>query len=156
MNDTMADAFTVVKSGRDWMVVRDGQVQAQKHRKRDALEAIPELVAYAHYENRVLSQDVTGIYIWTDEERVSIQQFAEQLRLNPTKLTLMGPQTIQEMAARDHRDEARTIADWDAFPDSKHGKFVCAELRRRRAGRVEAFKLAGVELPEPMLCSPAI
>jgi hypothetical protein len=142
--------YSVAKNYRSWAVLKDGEmVEGHKYhpRKRDALAAIPQIQARAEYEARVLAEDLDGIS-WTPEEEQNINEYAEVLRENPEKFTFVGRRRIVDIARTDHDSDARTIEQhlMQPGPQNNWSKLVCAEVRRRRAARVEAFKRAGLDL----------
>jgi hypothetical protein len=144
--------YSVAKTRTKWSVMLNGQ-QVEGFtwlsRKGDALSAIPEIVELTAYRQRILHEDATG-HVWTDEEFKQIAEYAEMLRENKILKSLFGDRSIAEAGRAEHYSEFNTIQSHYAFGDgpSSWGSLVCAEIRRRRAARSEAYQQAGVLLDQ--------
>lgn len=115
-------------------------------RKRDAMEAIPQIQAREEYEARIMREDREGI-VWTPEERQNIEDAIGWLRENKTQFTMAGHQTYQEIMLNHFHDDARCIESWrNGIGGDRSHNLTCAEIRRRRAATIEAFGRIGVYL----------
>lgn len=140
--------YTLGKEGnRGWSVLKGGQVVEGHYchkRKRDAIAAIEDLIAYDKWLEKLLAEDRAGTYTWSEDEEKQINEFAELLKANEERWTFCGKFPIQKLARDRHKKDAEDLttdkSNW-VEPD----RFF-AETRRRMAARVEAFKRAGVEL----------
>lgn len=143
--------YEVIKSGNRWAIIYNGlPVEGYQYhlRKKDAIAAIPELIERRAYRTRIMAEDESG-HIWTEKESEEIAHYAEMLKENKERFTLSGRQTLQESGCHHHYGNIKTIRSHYAWGDpGEWGELVCANLRRERAARAEAFRLAGAFLDD--------
>lgn len=119
---------------------------SQKAIKRIEVDATKQISAY----NRLMIQDASGEYVWSADELQQIETLVMALKENRMFRVFGGEVSILDRSIKEHDSDAKTIVSWshDWFKTSVHGKLVCAELRRRMAARIKAFKLAGLSVCE--------
>lgn len=141
--------YAVVKQDKRWIVTKDGEpvkhylseYPTTHQRKKDAVARIEQLQVRDAWTALLFEQDATGVYIWTPEEEKQINEYAAALKVNETRWTFNGPDTLQNIARNQHlQDEDALTKEW------RDTKRTHAEKRRVRAARVEAFKRAGLTL----------
>lgn len=141
--------YTVVKNRNKWTILRNGVKDDRwswRNTKRECVAQVEKFIAADKYSAQVMEQDRTGVYVWDADEEKQIAEYAEALRVNIEVWTLGigGKMTRQDKARMQHENERKTLEgpkDCWREPDK-----YFAEIRRRMAARVEAFKRAGAEL----------
>jgi len=145
--------YQVAKTdSKKWQLTCNGipvQGYSWSDTKKACVEAIAKFVSRAQYTARIMTEDETG-HVWTAEESKDIAEYAERLKENKTRFTMSGNMSVVESGRRGHYSEIRTIMSHYGFgePTTDWSTLTCAEIRRRRAARTEAFRLAGVELDQ--------
>jgi hypothetical protein len=144
------------KEAKRWAILQDGELirgsrpydhpDSYYKTKKDATARMEARIERDGYEAKTLAEDKSG-HIWTEEEAKQIAEYAALLLENKTQNSLWGQTTPQEHGRKQHFDEIRTITSHYGLGEpGDWGNMVCAEIRRRCAARVEAFRQAGLVL----------
>lgn len=151
--------YSVVKVDNRWDVHCNGlPVEGLRFRrtKREAVAEVAKEITGRAYRTRIMAEDETG-HIWTAEESKQIADYATRLIANEETGGFWKSST-QDAGRKVHYDDLVTLkshynslSGWNELSGEnwKQGDWsilVCANLRRTRAARFEAYKLAGLDL----------